>query len=264
MDSRSVGLFSACLPEWGAQQVVDVARAVGFSAIEWGCGPGEAIESAAGGADARELCRSTGLVVSGLSVQDPRVTFAAPRRAAPYVGLAAELGSPHVRFFAPPYRGGLLKRERQRARDGVDHLVELAAPLGIAVLVETSPGTLAPGPESAAALVEQHPPQWAGVVYDPGNMAIEGHVSPRMAIARLGRHLRHVHVKNVSWSRRDGTWRWRHAAMASGMVDWGEIGATLTAARYQGSFSIDHLAGRPSPDLLRAERDHLLTLGAAA
>jgi sugar phosphate isomerase/epimerase len=263
VDSRTIGLFSACLPGWEFRRVVDIAFAVGFPAVEWGCGPGEAIERASVCSEVRELCQSTGLAVSGVSVQDPDVTFASPRRAAPYVRLASELGSPHVRFFAPPYRGGSLERERRHARNGVDYLVELAAPAGLAVLVETSPATLAPGPDSAAELVQRHPPERAGVLYDPGNMAIEGHVAPRLAIARLGPHLRHVHVKNVSWSRRNGSWQWRHAAMASGMVNWREIVGTLAAAHYEGGFSIDHLAGKPSASLLRAERDHLLELGAA-
>jgi sugar phosphate isomerase/epimerase len=261
VDSRTIGIFSACLPGWHFQRVVEIANNVGFPAIEWGCGPGQAIEHAAACGEVRELCRSAGLGISGLSVQDPDVTFASPRRAAPYVKLAAELGAPHVRFFAPPYRGGLVSRERQRVRAGVDLLVDLAAPAGVAVLVETSPATLAPGPDSAAELVELHPPEHAGVVYDPGNMAIEGHMAPRLAIARLGPHLRHVHVKNVSWWRKNGSWEWRHAAMSSGMIDWREVVTRLAAARYQGSFSIDHLPGRPSLKLLRAERDRLLELG---
>ena len=49
-----------------------------------------------------------------------------------------------------------------------------------------------------AVLVERHPPERAGVLYDPGNTAIEGYLSPALTIARLGRHLRHVHVKNIA------------------------------------------------------------------
>jgi sugar phosphate isomerase/epimerase len=51
--------------------------------------------------------------------------------------------------------------------------------------------------------------------------------------------------------------------MTSGMIDWREVVGALAAARYDGSFSIDHLAGKPTAGLLRAERDQLLVLGAA-
>jgi sugar phosphate isomerase/epimerase len=257
VDARSIGLFSACLPGWDSSRVIEIAAALDFSAIEWACGPGTAIEHARAAPRIRERCRSAGLHISGLSVQDPQVTFAAPGRAAPYLRLATTLGAPHVRLFAPPYRGGSLEREGRRARDGVAALVELAAPKGLAVLVETSPGTLAPGPDLASALVEQHPPNHAGVVYDPGNMAIEGHVEPALAIARLGAHLRHVHVKNISWFRRNGSWGWRHASIAGGMLDWSEIVDALAAARYRGGFSIDHLAGAPGRARLSAEREEL-------
>lgn len=260
MAAGAIGLFSACLPGWDSRRVIDIAAALGFSAVEWGCGPGTAIDQPAAGARIRELCDAAGLAISGLSVQDPRVTVAAPSRAAHFLRLASVLGAPHIRFFAPPYRGGPLENERRRARQGVDVLVELAAPLGLAVLVETAPATIAPGPEFAALLVEQHPPERAGVVYDPGNMAIEGHLAPRLAIARLGGHLRHVHVKNISWSRSNGHWEWKHAAMSAGMLDWHEIVGGLAAARYRGGFSIDHLAGRPSRKALHTEIDQLRAL----
>jgi sugar phosphate isomerase/epimerase len=255
-----IDLFSACLPGWDSRRVIDVAVSFGFSAIEWAIGPGHAIERPQVVPELRELCDCAGLRSGGLLVQDPAVTLAAPKRAAAYVDLAIALGASYLRLFAPRYRGGLLEREQHRARAGLDFLVDLAAPAGLTVLVETSPTTLAPAPDFAAALVEQHPPERAGVLYDPGNMAIEGCLAPRLAIARLGAHLHHVHVKNVAWSRRAGVWRWRHAELAKGMLDWREILAALAAARYDGRFSIDHLGGVPTPALLRAESGHLREL----
>jgi sugar phosphate isomerase/epimerase len=253
-------LFSACLPGWDSRRVLDVAVSLGFPAVEWGIGPGQAIERPQSGAEIRDLCDRAGLRTAGLSVQDPSVTLATPQRAARYVELAVTLGAPHVRLFAPAYKGGSLDREQRRARAGLDALVDLAAPAGLAVLVETSPTTLAPAPDFAVSLLERHPPEQAGVLYDPGNMAIEGHLAPRLAVARLGRYLRHVHVKNIAWSRRAGVWRWRHATLAGGLLDWREILAALEAARYRGAFSIDHLGGEATPTLLRNECGHLREL----
>ena len=253
-------LFSACLPGWDSRRILDVAVSLGFPAVEWGIGPGQAIERPQAGAELRGLCDRAGLRTAGLSVQDPSVTLATPQRAARYVELAVTLGAPHVRLFAPAYKGGSLDREQRRARAGLDALVDLAAPAGLAVLVETSPTTLAPAPDFAVSLLEHHPPERAGVLYDPGNMAIEGHLAPRLAVARLGRYLRHVHVKNIAWSRRDGVWRWRHAALTGGLLDWREILAALEAARYRGAFSIDHLGGEATAALLRSESTHLREL----
>jgi sugar phosphate isomerase/epimerase len=263
-EAPPIALFSACLPGWSASQVIEVALSLGFPAVEWGCGPGHAIERPEIGAELGQLCERAGLRSGGLSVQDPEVTLATPRTAAPHVALAVALGAPHVRLLAPPYRGGSLQREQQRVRSGLDFLVDLAAPSGIAVLVETSPMTLAPAPEFAAALVEQHPPEHAGVLYDPGNMAVEGHLTPALAIARLGGYLRHVHVKNIAWSHRGEAWHWRHASLANGMLDWRAILDRLALAGYEGTFSIDHLGGTATRARLSAESSYLRALMADA
>src|SRR5689334_10817885 len=194
-----VTVFSACLPGWRPHQVVALAASLGFSNVEWASGPGSTVVDPATGPELRDLCDQAGLCSAGVSVQDPAITFETPGAAAPHIALATALGAPQVRLLAPPYRGGSLQLEQKRARAGLDRLVELAAPAGLAVLVETSPTTLAPAPELAATLVEQQDPEHAGVLYDPGNMAIEGYLAPALAIARLGPYLRHVHVKNIAW-----------------------------------------------------------------
>lgn len=255
-----IGVYSACLPGWSAPRVIDVAVSLGFPTVEWASGPGHAIRHPDAGPELRELCELAGVKSAGVAVQDPDVTFATPGFAAPHVALAIELGAPQVRLLAPCYQGGALAREQRRARAGVDLLVDLAAPAGVAVLVETSPATLAPGPDLAASLVEQHPPEHAGVLYDPGNMAIEGYLAPDLAIARLGHYLRHVHVKNIAWSHRGAEWRWRHATLATGVLDWHSIVHGLAAARYEGQFSIDHLGGDVSAAQLRSESAFLRTL----
>lgn len=258
-----IGVFSACLPGWSASRVVDVARSLGLSSVEWASGRGQAIQRTDAGQRVRELCERSGVQSSGLAVQDAEVTLASPKRAARYIALAAALGAPHVRFLAPAYHGGSLRREQEKVRAALDHLVDIAAFEGVAVLVETSPSTIAPAPELAATLVERQPPERAGVLYDPGNMVIEGQLAPAVAVARLGPYLRHVHVKNIAWSRQGEVWRWRHASLATGILDWRSIIHALTAARYPGLFSIDHLGGEASARKLRAESAFLRRLVAA-
>jgi sugar phosphate isomerase/epimerase len=255
-----ISLFSACLPGWEASTVVHTAAALGLRTVEWASGPGHAIEQVDQGRRVKDLCGRAGIRVAGISVQDPEVTLATPALAKPHLELAVALEAPHMRLFAPVYRGGSLSAEQQQARRGLDQLVDVATAAGVAILVETSPETLAPTPELAVSLVEHLSPELAGVLYDPGNMVIEGHVAPALAIARLGRHLRHVHVKNVAWSRRGGTWRWQYASLAAGMLDWRSIITALASAEYGGSFSIDHLAGEVTAAKLESETGLLRSL----
>ncbi len=257
-------LFSSALPGWDAERVAGAAATLGLDAVEWGAGPGQAIETVQDGERVAAMCRAARLAVAGLAVQDPAVTLGTPRAAAAFVALARTLRAPHVRFFAPAYDGGSVALALARARAGVDALVDLGAAARVGVLVETSPGTIAPSGSLALALVGHHPASRAGVLYDPGNTVIEGYVNPALAFSRLGRHLRHVHAKNIAWSRRNGEWRWGYASLDGGIVDWPATLRALSASGYRGRVSIDHLPSRPTPALLRAESDRLRELIAQA
>jgi sugar phosphate isomerase/epimerase len=100
----------------------------------------------------------------------------------------------------------------------------------------------------------------AVVLYDLGNMAIEGHVDPALAVEELGPYLRHVHVKNIAWRRLGGAWTWRHVRLDAGLVDWRDVLAALRRAGYDGRLSLGHLGGRPTLALLRREVDLLRAL----
>ena len=252
-----IALFSSALSGWDARRVTATAAALGIGAVEWGVGPGQALAGPPDGARASALCADAGLAVAGLAVQDAAVTLATPRPAARHVALAAAIGSPHVRFFAPVYERGSPGAARRRARAGVDALVEAGAASAVAILVETAPGTLAPSPELALSLVEHQPPSLAGVLYDPGNTVIEGLLAPALAVSLLGRHLRHVHVKNIYWARTASGSAWRYADLDRGAVAWPAVVAALDAARYRGRLSIDHLARRPTVAALGAETQRL-------
>jgi sugar phosphate isomerase/epimerase len=255
-----VVLFSSALPGWDVERLARGAASVGLPGIEWGAGPAEALRDLRAVETARAFCTEGGLVTSGVSVQDPEATLATARAAARYVRYALELRAPQLRVFAQAYRGGRLRREQRRARAGVDRLVAVGAPAGVRILIETSPATLAPSPSLAMELIDHHPPRAVGVLYDPGNMAIEGHVSPELAVAQLGPYLAHVHVKNIAWARSGGIWKWGRASLCTGMVEWPAVLAALVATGYGGRFSIDHLAGKATLPRLRAECELLRSL----
>jgi sugar phosphate isomerase/epimerase len=258
---RRIALFSSCLPGWSAEQVLATATELGFGAVEWGVGPGQAIEHPDRAAQLAERCRAQGVRTVGVSVQDPTVRLTASvRTTAAHMRLATTLGAGYVRLFAEPHRGGGVVAEQRRHRQALDRLVERAAGDRVQVLVETSPDTLAASPELALALVAHQPAERAGVLYDPGNMVIEGDLGPALAVALLGGHLAHVHVKNIRWTRVGGAWHWRYATLDGGRVRWPEVIERLGQARYAGWYSLDHLAGRATPAALRLQSARLAEL----
>jgi sugar phosphate isomerase/epimerase len=232
-------LFSSALPGWDAPRVAQAALAAGLTAVEWGIGTGQAVESP-GEAPLDEL----GVVAAGICVQGGAASLLEPEQLRPFAELAAEIGAPHVRVFAPALG---------EPTEGLATAAAIAKEHGVALLVETAPETIVPSTAQGRALVEGFPPDEVGVLYDPGNMVIEGHVDPRLAIAELGPYLRHVHVKNVAWHREDGRWQWRHAALDAGLLDWSAIVAALDDASYTGRLCLDHLGGEPSLETLQRE-----------
>jgi sugar phosphate isomerase/epimerase len=232
-------LFSSALPGWDAPHVAEAALAAGLTAVEWGIGPGQAIESP----DDATL-NDLGVVAAGICVQGGAASLSEPEKLRPFAGLAAETGAPHVRVFAPALG---------EPADGLAAAAAIAKEHGVTRLIETAPETIAPSTAQARALVDAFSPDEVGVLYDPGNMVIEGHVDPRLAIAELGPYLRHVHVKNVAWRHEKGRWEWRHAALDAGLLDWGAILSALQQASYTGRLCLDHLGGEPSLATLRRE-----------
>ena len=256
-----IALFSSCLPGWSAERVLAAATELGFGAVEWGVGPGQAIEDPDRAAELAERCRAHSVRTIGVSVQDPAVRLTAPARTtAAYVRLASTLGAGYIRLFAEPYRDGRVAAQRRRHRDALDRLIERAASEGVRVLVETSPGTLAASPELALALVAHQPAKLAGVLYDPGNMVIDGDLGAGLAVPLLGRHLAHVHVKNIRWTRVGGAWQWRYATLDGGRVGWPDVIERLGRARYAGWYSLDHLPGRVTAAALQQQSTRLAQL----
>lgn len=261
---RRIALFSSCLPRWSAERVLETATELGFGAVEWGVGPGQAIEDPGRAAQLAERCRAHGVRTVGVSLQDPAVRLTASiRTTAAHVRLATTLGAGYIRLFAEPHRGGGVAAQQRRHRQALDRLVERAAGDRVRVLVETSPDTLAASPELAMALVAHQPAKLAGVLYDPGNMVIEGDLGAGFAVALLGHHLAHVHVKNIRWTRAGGAWSWRYAPLDDGRVRWQEVIERLRQARYDGWYSLDHLPGPVTAAALRHESARLGELLAA-
>ena len=254
-------LLSSALPGATAQVVAERARDAGFHAIEWGVGTDQVASGKRGEARGLlELAAFHGLEVVAVTVQSGRASLDKPASIRPAVAFAAELGAPYLRLWTPGYDGGRVSDELKRRRSAVAQAIEIASAHGVVLLLENHPASLAPSTTLTRELLEGHSAEQVGVLWDPGNGVIEGHLDPRLAIADLGDYLHHVHVKNIAWRRSGGVWSWSYASLATGMLDWRSLLAALAAAGYRGRLSIDHLPGLASMTTLRREADALRAL----
>lgn len=84
----------------------------------------------------------------------------------------------------------------------LDHVVtrynyvieRISWPMGIKLIIETHAGSLATGPGLAWNIVRHFPPNRVGVIFDLPNFAIEGGVTPHLAVSVLGPYIDCCHV----------------------------------------------------------------------
>lgn len=238
--------YSVCsgvLPELKPEEIVEALARHGYDGVEWRVNgeyhfPKATIEQEA--PRIKALCDAHGIAVASLT------TFVEPdddddiRR---MIAGAQGMGCPRFRFFSGRYDKALGYRaildatkaklaSAQRLLDGS----------GVKGLIEVHFGTIACSPATARELVGDCDPGLIGVIWDPGNMIIEGSMDLQMSVDILGDYIDHVHVKNTRWEAlEDGTWRWRFDELASGTLDWGEAIAALGRIGYDGYLSFENL-----------------------
>jgi sugar phosphate isomerase/epimerase len=166
--------------------------------------------------------------------------------------LARELGiktvTSHV-GFVPPHGDSRYVLIRDRIRE----LAEKFAASGIDLLMET-------GQESAEELLaflnDLAAPN-VGINFDPANMILYGAGEPIAALATLGRHVRHVHVKDGTPSTKPGQEWGKEVPFGTGNVKPAELLKALNHIGYAGPLAIEREAGNDRVGDVRLAIDSL-------
>lgn len=148
--------------------------------------------------------------------------------------LGVKLLSTHVGFIPAPNDANYATM--------VDRICGLAGPMGeldLELLMET-------GQESASELLQfmnnLHCKNF-GVNFDPANMILYGSGDPIDAVKTMGRHIRHVHVKDATKSKNPGIDWGNEVAFGDGQVPHDAFVRTLHAVGYTGPLVIEREAG---------------------
>jgi sugar phosphate isomerase/epimerase len=238
--------YSVCsgvLPELKPEEIVEVLARHGYDGIEWRVNGEYHFPKASIDAEApriKAMCDAEGIAVAGFT------SFVEPddeddtRR---MIAAAQAMDCPRFRFFSGRYDKALGYRailDATKAKlAGAQKLLDGT---GVKGLIEVHFGTIACSPATAHELVADCDPGLIGVIWDPGNMVIEGSMDLQMSVDILGDYIDHVHVKNTRWEPlEDGSWRWRFDELAEGTLDWGEAIAGLVRIGYDGYLSFENL-----------------------
>lgn len=110
----------------------------------------------------------------------------------------------------------------------------------------------------AERLVHGLDPAAVGVIYDVGNLVVEGFEDPRVGLGVLGPYLAHVHLKNAAWRVVDGEWESYWAPLDAGIVDIRSFLQLLKSTGYAGWVSLEDLSTDRCCDETLAYNAHLL------
>ena len=158
---------------------------------------------------------------------------------------SAEVGCYKMRIGVPGYDGSRPYPDlyEEAVRDYAK-VAQLAAKYGVQACIEMHMDIITPSAGLAHRIVSHFDPVQVGVIFDPGNMVVEGYEQYQMALELLGPYLSHVHAKNCLWEKvgeEDGVakWQWKMAAVKAGQTDWTKVFAALKKVGYDGWLSFE-------------------------
>jgi len=181
---------------------------------------------------------------------------------------AQEVGVPKMRVGTPLYDGS--RPYGELFEEAVGHFKQvatLARKYRVQACIEMHMGNITPSAGLAHRLVSKFDPSEVGVIFDPGNMVVEGFENYQMGLELLGPYLSHVHAKNVLWEKTGeengaAKWQWKMAAVTEGQADWTAIVRALKKVAYDGWLSFEDFSAGDTKQKLTAGVRYLRKLEA--
>ena len=230
-------------PAWPWTTVLDQAERLGYSAIELRGVAGEMdlpkVPELAGSrlADSRREVAARGLVISDLGAsahmheKDPAAREKQMDDGRRFIDLAHALGVKYVRMFGNDMPKGEPREDvMKRVVDGFRQMAAYASPAGVTVLIE-SHGDFVHSNDLAELLTGVGSDAFA-LLWDAHHTFAAAHEAPADTYAKLGRWVRHTHLKD---SRPEGADR-RYVLTGSGDVPVKEQVKVLAAGGYKGYY----------------------------
>lgn len=200
-------------------------------------------------------CEDAGLGIVSLS---PYLDIGAVDPAEEMIAWSGEIGVRCLRVWAPSTtRHGSYLAALERFQRWIDDLTPALRHHGVRLGLEIHQRTACPSASMAMRVIDSLDPAVIGVIYDIGNLAIEGWENVALALELMGPRLAHVQIKNASWSPR-GTaqgWDWSWCPIEDGLLPLPAIVSDLVAAGYAGWLSAEDFSTHHG-DIDKLRRNH--------
>jgi sugar phosphate isomerase/epimerase len=241
-----IGFSTLGCPNWSWKTILDSADKHGYAAIELRGVAGEMdltkVPELIGTrlAETRKDLAALGLVVSDLGAsatmheKDPATRqkqFDEGRR---FIDLARSMGVKYVRMFGDKLPEGEPRDEvMKRVIEGFHTMTDHAKATGVTVLIE-SHGDFTSSADLENILTSVNSPQFA-LLWDAHHTYVAAKEKPADTFARLGRWIRHTHLKDSKPAEKDR----RYVLVGTGEVPVAEQVKVLAGGGYKGVYSFE-------------------------
>jgi len=233
-------------PSWSWKTILETADRLGYAALELRGIAGEMdlpkVPELSGtrlAATKKDLA-ALGIVVSDLGAsarmheKDPATREKQLDEGRRFIDLAQAMGVKYVRVFGDKIPEGEPKEEAmKRVVEGFRQMAEYAKPAGVTVLIE-SHGDFTHSRDLEEILTRAASPQFA-LLWDAHHSFVAGGEQPADTFARLGKWIRHTHLKD---SKPEGADR-RYVLIGAGTVPVKEQVRVLAKGGYQGYYCFE-------------------------
>jgi sugar phosphate isomerase/epimerase len=233
-------------PAWSWKQILEQADRMGYAGIEIRGVKGEMdltkVPELQGSrlAETKKDLAALGLVVTDLGAsarmheKDPATREKQLDEGRRFIDLARAMGVKYVRVFGDKIPEGEPKEEvMKRVVAGFQQLAEHAKPAGVTVLIE-SHGDFTKSPDLEEILTRVGSEHFA-LLWDAHHSFVAGKEKPAETHARIGKWIRHTHLKD---SKPEGADR-RYVLLGAGEVPVKEQVHVLARAGYPGFYSLE-------------------------
>lgn len=268
---NKIGVNSAAFPSLTPEQLVEELVNNGYRGVEWRVAEAENVNSnlkqptflnnlctiepkLESIEKITAMCQDANIEIFGLS---PYIPVGDLNYCKKMIELAHVANQSRIRIWAPftDTEASYQESYSQFCRF-IDEVLPKAEKLNIQLALEIHQRTICSSASLAMRVAENYPKELFGVIYDMGNLAIEGRENVQLSLDLIGKHLTHVQIKNVGYQKlaQHEGWHWYWETIEDGVLPIQSMLNTVMKNNFNDWLSIEDFSSYRS-DLEKLEHN---------